>query len=74
MWDERWGGGSKGRKVGGTWATGEGVGETLNYSPMRLASQLLWSGKPWATHGDPDHGKSEKYPTPSSREARGEEG
>ena len=29
---------------------------------MGLGNQSPWSGEPWANHGEPDHGKSEKLP------------
>ena len=38
--------------------------------PMGPGNRSLWSGEPWANHGEPDHGKSGKYPRHhDSREA-----
>ena len=31
-------------------------------NPVGLRNQSPWSGEPWANHGEPDHGKSGKYP------------
>ena len=31
-------------------------------SPVGLGNQSPWSGELWANHGEPDYGKSGKYP------------
>ena len=33
-------------------------------SPVGMGNQSPWSGKPWANHGEPGHGKSGKFPEP----------
>ena len=40
----------------------EGRPKAPDNSPVGLGNQSPWSGKPWANHGEPGHGKSGKYP------------
>ena len=40
----------------------EGRPKAPSNSPVGLGNQSPWSGKPWANHGEPGHGKSGKCP------------
>ena len=45
--------------------TGEIGLKAPSNKPVGLGNQSPWSGKPWANHGEPGHGKSGKCPEPS---------
>ena len=47
----------------------EGRPKAPSNSPVGLGNQSPWSGKPWANHGEPGHGKSGKCP--ELRDSRG---
>ena len=40
----------------------EGRPKAPSNSPVGLGNQSPWSGKPWANHEEPGHGKSGKCP------------